>query len=63
MDFEVTDQGSVWSIRAVSDAAKDFARKNFAVEGWQGTQENFWTDWRIASNLAERLASEGWNVA
>ena len=63
MDFETADEGSVWRITAVSDEAKDFARKNFAVEGWQGTQESFWTDWRIGQQLAARLASEGWSVA
>lgn len=61
-DFTVTNHGSVWSIQAVSPEAIAFAQDCFDVEPWQGLPENFTTDWRAASALAERLMSEGWSV-
>lgn len=60
-DFEFTSHGSVWSIRAVSDEAKDFAEENFAVEGWQGAPHYFMTDHRAARALIRQLHEEGWN--
>jgi hypothetical protein len=63
MDFDVTNYGSVWNIRAVSKDAIAFARENFAVEAWQGKPENFTTDHRPARALVEQLAEDGWRVA
>ena len=62
MDFQVTDHGSVWTIRAVSPAAIAFAQDSFEVEGWMGMRENFTTDWRYAHDLVDRLVAEGWRV-
>ena len=50
VDFTLIDHGSVCSIVACSDAAREFAR------------ENFKTDHRVAHDLIARLASEGWSV-
>jgi len=61
-DFSVTSFGSVWSIVAVSEAAREFAIENFPVEGWQGSPTNFSTDHRAARDLCERLADEGWSI-
>jgi hypothetical protein len=49
---------TVWRIQAVSEAAKEFARENFPVEDWQGTPENFATDWRPARELCRQLAED-----
>lgn len=49
---------TVWSIRAVSEAAKEFARDNIPVEDWMGTPESFTTDWRPAREICRRLAEE-----
>jgi hypothetical protein len=62
-DFRFTSFGSVFKVEAVSDAAKDFAEANFPVDGWQGKPTSFMTDWRPANELADRLESEGWEVA
>jgi hypothetical protein len=51
-----------WTIEAASDAAKEFARENFPVEGWMGVPEHFTTDWRPARDLCAQLADEGFNV-
>lgn len=61
-DFRVFNHGSVWGIQAVSPAAQDFAEEHFAVESWQGSPDNFTTDWRPARDLVERLIDEGWRV-
>lgn len=61
-DFAITDHGSVWSIRALSQQAKDFARENFEVEPWMGSPESFTTDWRPARDIVENLEAEGFNV-
>ena len=61
-DFEFTSHGSVWNIRAVSDAAKEFARENLPVESWMGVPENFTTDHNAARALLIQLADEGWKV-
>jgi len=62
MDFSITNHGSVWNIRAVSPEAIAFAQDCLAVEGWQGSPENFTTDHRPARDLVERLINEGWRV-
>jgi len=62
MDFEVTNNGSTWNIRAVSFAAKEFAEENFHIDGWQGSSDNFATDHRAGRALANQLISEGWRV-
>jgi hypothetical protein len=54
---------TVWRITAESEAAKIYAEENFPVEDWQGTPENFVTDWRPARDLCDRLEAEGWIVA
>ena len=61
-DFDVTDHGTVWIIRAVSTKAVRFARNKLHVEGWMSVPENFATDWRPAANLVDQLIAEGWNV-
>ena len=62
-DFQVTNHGSVWTIRAVSPEAVAFAQDQFAVESWQGISENFTTDHRAANDLVNRLIAEGWRVS
>lgn len=62
-DFRFVWFGSVVTVEAVSEAAKDFAEENFPVDSWQGQPTRFTTDWRPAQALAERLASEGWVIA
>ncbi len=61
-DFEVFDNGSVWTIKAVSDSAKQFAEENFEVEPWQGVSIHFSTDWRVARDLVRQLVDEGFKV-
>jgi hypothetical protein len=61
-DFLFINYGSVASIQAVSADAIAFAEDNFFVDGWQGVPTNFFTDWRPARDLAERLTDEGWRV-
>ncbi len=61
-DFLATDHGTVWNIRAVSDAAQIFAEENLAVEDWQGTPDNFTTDWRPARDLCAQLAATGFSI-
>jgi hypothetical protein len=61
-DFRITDCGSVCQVEALSPAARDFAKENFAVEGWQGLPHVFMTDWRCARDLAEQLLGENWKI-
>lgn len=61
-DFTVIDHGTVWTVRADSEEAKAFAREYLPVESWQGTPEQFTTDWRPARDLAERLEHLGFEV-
>lgn len=49
---------TVWTIEAVSAAAKDFANAHFPVESWMGTPEKFTTDWRPARDIVQRLAED-----
>lgn len=60
-DFRVTQLGSVVRIEAISAGAKREA-ESFGVEGWQGSQENFLTDWRPGLQLAELLDDDGFVV-
>ena len=61
-DFVFTSHGSVVTVEAVSDAARELAEDNFPVEGWQGIPTNFTTDHRAAINLLNQLCNEGWLV-
>lgn len=61
-DFYAITHGSVWRIRAVSEAAKELAEESFPVEGWMGEPTNFCTDWRAAAQLCDQLESEGYTV-
>jgi len=62
VDFEIIDYGSVYTIRAKSHEAKEFARENFPVAPWQGCAEDFQTDWRAARDLYRRLWDFGWEI-
>ena len=62
IDFLVHNFGTVCTIEARSEHAKEFADENFVVEGWQGVPTHFTTDWRPAQNLCERLTADGFNV-
>ena len=62
VDFQMIDHGTVWTIIAKSDAAKEFANENLAVEDWMGSPEKFTTDWRPARNLAQSLEGEGFVI-
>ncbi len=61
-DFLFRTDGSVWTVYAVSTAAKELAETLFPVESWQGHASAFHTDWRTARVLANQLGAEGWNV-
>jgi len=61
-DFVFTVHGSIVTVDAHSDSAIDHAWENFPVERWQGSPDHFQTDWRAASELCSRLASEGWRT-
>lgn len=61
-DFLVSTHGSVWTVEAMSDAARAFAEEHLAVEGWMGTPINFTTDWRPARDLCERLDADGFTI-
>jgi hypothetical protein len=62
-DFRVENYGSVGRLIALTPEAEEFACDNFGTEPWQGTPENFSSDWRVIANLAEQLVSEGWVVS
>jgi hypothetical protein len=57
-DFTYTNHGSVWTIRAASQEAKEFAERHFVVEDWQGARDYFTADWRPAKRLIERLRDD-----
>jgi hypothetical protein len=61
-DFRIIDHGSVVTVMAVSDAAKDFAEENFAVPGWMGSPHRFTTDHRPAHMLVEQIMDQGFDV-
>jgi hypothetical protein len=61
-DFVVTSFGSVVSVKAVSEEAREFANANLPVDGWQGNPTDFYTDWRPGVALGEQLQDEGWAV-
>lgn len=61
-DFLVSSHGSVWTIEALSDAAREFADEHLQVEDWMGIPTNFSTDHRPARSLCERLEADGFNL-
>lgn len=61
-DFIVSTHGSVWTIEAVSDAAREFAEEHLEVPGWAGIPTHFTTDHRPARDLCERLDADGFTL-
>jgi hypothetical protein len=61
-DFLVSSHGSVVTIEALSDAAREFAEEHFEVPGWAGIPTHFTTDHRPALALCEQLDADGFNL-
>jgi hypothetical protein len=61
-DFIVTNHGSVMTIKAVTDEAKQFAEEHFIVEAWMGHPVHFTADWRVATEIASSLRVDGFEV-
>lgn len=62
-DFRVTNLGSIWVIRPVSDNAKTFTKEHIEIEDWQVLGDAFGVDHRPAHALVNALLSEGFEVA
>jgi len=61
-DFRIINHGSVCTVLAVSDDAREFAEENFAIPGWAGSPTRFTTDSRPAFCLMEDMAAQGFEV-
>jgi len=60
-DFVVSNNGSTWSFKPVSEAAKKEVEL-MGIEGWQWIGKSFHVDHRLASQLADQLRNDGFDV-
>jgi hypothetical protein len=62
-DFRVTNEGTVWTFTAESDAALDVACNDLELAPWQWLgQRTFAVDQRPAAELVNQLREVGWQV-
>lgn len=61
-DFSFHNHGSVVTVIAESDSAKEYAAEHFTVEAWQGTPEHFACEYRYALDIHNCVIEEGFTV-
>lgn len=60
--IEVTDNGTVFTFRALDEATVEWIEENVLIEPWQGDASLFHADHRPARALIEALAEEGFTI-
>lgn len=60
MDFGITDHGSIWLIRPLTEAAQEWVDENVAVESWFGTA--FAVEHRYAVDIVNGIVEAGFKL-
>jgi hypothetical protein len=58
-DVEVSNQGSIFMVYPMTQAAKDWVTENVAIESWQYLGPGFAVDHHYIENLISGMASDG----
>jgi hypothetical protein len=59
LDYEVSDHGSIWTIRPISDAARDWIDENVGAEDWQWMGGALAIEPRYAGDILFAMQEEG----
>jgi hypothetical protein len=61
-DFQITDQGSIFLIRPLNDAARQWLDENVVSEPWQWVQGALCVDARFARELVAEITDAGFEI-
>ena len=62
-DVLISDQGSLFLVTPMSEAARDWVSENVQLEGWQWMGISFAVEWRFAQDLISGMQGDGLEVA
>ena len=61
-DFQITDQGSIFLIRPLNEAARQWLDENVVAEPWQWVQGALCVDARFARELVAEITDAGFEI-
>ena len=61
-DFTISDQGSIFLIRPLNDAARQWLDENVVAEPWQWVQGALCVDARFARELVAEITDAGFEI-
>jgi len=62
-DFQIADQGTIFLIRPLNEAARQWLDENVVSEPWQWLGGALCVDIRCARNLIDEIAAEGFEIS
>ena len=62
-DFQITDQGSIFLIRPLNEAARQWLDENVVSEPWQWVQGALCADARFTRELVAEITDAGFEIA
>jgi len=63
IDFTIADRGSVFLIRAVSEAARRWLDENIVAEPWQWVDGALAVDHRFARDIVAEITDAGFEIS
>ena len=61
-DFQITDQGSIFLIRPLNEAARQWLDENVVSEPWQWVQGALCVETRLARDLVVEVEQAGFEI-
>jgi hypothetical protein len=62
-DFQITDQGSIFLIRPLNEAARQWLDENVVSEPWQWVQGALFVEARFARDLVLEIDEAGFEIS
>ena len=62
-DFQITDQGSIFLIRPLNEAARQWLDENVVTEAWQCVQGALCAEARFARDLVIEITEAGFEIS
>lgn len=62
-DFSISDQGSIFLIRPLNEAARQWLNENVVAEAWQWAQGALCVETRFARDLVREIVEAGFEVS
>jgi hypothetical protein len=62
-DFQIADHGSIISITPISEAARLWVDENVVSEPWQWRGAGICVEVRLARDLIDEIAAEGFEIS